>query len=172
MGKFYKIFILLIAILLMSCSTLKKVPVETSIKENDVKEIHDTVTVIQQVLVEVERNHSDSTRESVTTNRTVTVNEAGDTLRTDTYIERNSDRTIRDENTMLKCRLDSVMKINNTLKEHLNEHSRQEPILIEKELTAWQSFRLRAFWWLVGAIMAFVAYTFKSPLFKFIKTLI
>ena len=39
---------------------------------------------------------------------------------------------------------------------------------VEKELSWWQKFRLRAFWWLLGLSLALTAWTFRKPLRKLI----
>jgi len=42
-------------------------------------------------------------------------------------------------------------------------------VKVERPLTWWQKVRLRAFWWLLAAIAAFAAWTFRGPIVKFAK---
>ena len=37
---------------------------------------------------------------------------------------------------------------------------------VEKQLTFWQQFRLRGFWWLLGAVVALLLWTFRKVIFK------
>ena len=40
---------------------------------------------------------------------------------------------------------------------------------IEKELTDWQKYRLNAFWWLLGAVIALLAWIFRKPILNLLK---
>lgn len=44
----------------------------------------------------------------------------------------------------------------------------KEPVYIEKPLTAWQTFRLEAFWWLVAATGIQLLWAFRKPLLRLI----
>lgn len=46
------------------------------------------------------------------------------------------------------------------------------PIPVEKPLTAWQKFRINAFWWLVGACAAGAVVVYRKPLFTLIRRFI
>lgn len=39
-------------------------------------------------------------------------------------------------------------------------------VKVEKPLSWWQKFRMRAFWWLAGAVLALLAWVFRKPLMK------
>ena len=40
---------------------------------------------------------------------------------------------------------------------------------VEKPLTPWQNYRLRAFWWLILGIVALLAYTFRRPVLSLLR---
>lgn len=42
----------------------------------------------------------------------------------------------------------------------------KEKVYIEKELTAWQRFRLRGFWFLAAIIGGYIVWKFRRPLFR------
>lgn len=86
----------------------------------------------------------------------VSVSSRNDTVFKDTYKWRYAyrDRLVHDTVSVMKR--DSV----------------SVPCPIEKELTAWQSFRLRWFGWLVAALSAALAWNFRKVLLKIIKRLI
>ena len=42
----------------------------------------------------------------------------------------------------------------------------KEKVYIEKELTAWQRFRLRGFWILAAIVAGYIVWKFRSPLFR------
>jgi len=46
------------------------------------------------------------------------------------------------------------------------------PVMVEKELTAWQSFRLKYFTALLAVLIALLAYTFRKPLLKLVRRFI
>lgn len=41
-----------------------------------------------------------------------------------------------------------------------------ETVEVEKPLTWWQKFRIGAFWWLVGAVVSLLLWTFRKLIFK------
>lgn len=43
---------------------------------------------------------------------------------------------------------------------------------MDKPLPAWKSFKLDAFWWLAGAVLALLLWTFRKPIMALIKLLI
>lgn len=49
-------------------------------------------------------------------------------------------------------------------KEH--EHSIIKDVKVEKPLSWWQKFRIRAFWWLLGGVLVLLAITFRKPLMR------
>lgn len=56
--------------------------------------------------------------------------------------------------------------------EHVKIETREIAIEVERELTAWQSFRLRAFWWLSAAVVALLLWCFHGPIFKLVKMIL
>lgn len=42
-------------------------------------------------------------------------------------------------------------------------------VYVEKPLTAWQKFRLRAFWWLILGLVALLTYTFRKPILSLLR---
>lgn len=47
-----------------------------------------------------------------------------------------------------------------------------EPVYIERELTLWQSFRLRAFWYLAGVSIISIGWILRKPLMAIVRKLI
>jgi hypothetical protein len=43
---------------------------------------------------------------------------------------------------------------------------KEVPVEVEKELTWWQNFRLKAFWWLAGGLLAALLWIFRKFIFK------
>lgn len=50
-----------------------------------------------------------------------------------------------------------------------NDSTAIEIVEVEKPLTWWQKFRLGAFWWLLGAILLLLCWTFRKPLADLLK---
>ena len=50
-------------------------------------------------------------------------------------------------------------------KEH--EHSIITEVKVDKPLSWWQKFRIRAFWWLLGGLILSFGWVFRKPLLKF-----
>lgn len=48
--------------------------------------------------------------------------------------------------------------------------SENKYIEVEKPLSVWTQFRLKAFWWLVAGVILSLAYIFRKPLLKLAKT--
>jgi hypothetical protein len=61
--------------------------------------------------------------------------------------------------TILHSRVDSVYV------------DRIKEVKVEKPLSGWQSLKIGAFWWLLGALIAALLYIFRKPIFAIIKTL-
>ncbi len=53
-----------------------------------------------------------------------------------------------------------------------SEHNHTEYIEVEKELTWWQAFRIKAFWPLLLCLLASLCYIFRKPLLELLKLLI
>ena len=47
-----------------------------------------------------------------------------------------------------------------------------QPYPVEKDLSWWESFRMEAFWWLIGAIAALLAIIFRNPIISLIKKML
>ena len=42
-------------------------------------------------------------------------------------------------------------------------------VYVEKELTGWQKFRLRGFWWLLAGLAGLLIYTFRKPILTLVR---
>ena len=47
-----------------------------------------------------------------------------------------------------------------------------KPYPVEKDLSWWESFKIEAFWWLIGAIAALLAINFRKPIISLIKKML
>lgn len=76
----------------------------------------------------------------------------GDTV----YIDRFRDRYIYKDRWR-----DSIRVVRDSVSvEHIKE------VKVEKPLSWWQKARIGAFWWLIGAVIALLAWVFRKPLMK------
>lgn len=147
---------------LCSCSTTKKM-IEQKQTET-LTEQADTIYIERIVYEQNNTNTQSHVKEKETEKTTVKVNEAGDTIRIDHYIEIIKDTEILKENERLKAELDSI---SNTHINNINHQTDNVDIqIIEKQLTKWQSFRINAFWYLIGIIAGFTLYTFRRFIFR------
>ena len=55
---------------------------------------------------------------------------------------------------------------------HTEAHTLTKYIEVEKPLSKWKSFKLDAFWWLAGSVLALLLWTFRKPIMALIKLLI
>lgn len=152
--KWITVFMLLL--LLASCRSVRIVPVEKIVTKTDT--IHD----VREVYIEREDTRKDSVRESTTEKVTVTVNEKGDTVRTDREVVFIRDRLLEIENILLKAENDSLK-----IATHQTEYVK-ETVEVERNFTAWERFRLKSWWWIVGAVFLLGAFSFRRPIRKFI----
>ena len=53
-----------------------------------------------------------------------------------------------------------------------NTATHTEKVYVEKDLNAWQKFRLRAFWWLLAGLAGCLVWIFRKPLLALLKKLI
>lgn len=81
----------------------------------------------------------------------VFVKEKGDTVYK--YVERIRYRDRYKVDTLVKVRVDSVSV------------ERVKEVKVEKPLSWWQKFRIGAFWWLLGAVVALLLWTFRKLIF-------
>lgn len=173
MDKYYMKWIMLLSVpLLLGCGTVRYVPVKTVSREQNTVEVHDTVEIVREVFTSDRRSLTDSVKVQVTSNTVITLNEAGDTIKSVTEKETFIGHTTRELEEYYASKLDSIGRVNIRLQEAVRELSEQKPFLVEKSLTPWQTFRLTAFWWLVGALGAIIVYVFKLPILKLIRKLI
>lgn len=49
---------------------------------------------------------------------------------------------------------------------YIESHTEYIEVPVEKELSQWQQFRLKGFWWLLGGIALALLWIFRKPLFK------
>lgn len=85
----------------------------------------------------------------------VFVKEKGDTVYK--YVERVRYRDRYKVDTLVKVKVDSVA------------FERIKEVKVEKPLSAWKSFQIAAFWWLLGAVIALLAWIFRKPILKLLK---
>lgn len=85
----------------------------------------------------------------------VFVREKGDTIYI--YKEKVRDRWRLVRDTIRVVKVDSVAV--ETIKE----------VQVEKPLSAWRSFEIRAFWWLLAAVLVLLLWVFRKPLLKLIS---
>jgi len=81
----------------------------------------------------------------------VFVKEKGDTVYK--YVERVRYRDRYKVDTLIKVKVDSV------------DVERIMEVEVEKPLSWWQGFRIDAFWWLLGAVVALLLWTFRKLIF-------
>lgn len=96
--------------------------------------------------------------DSVYKRDSVFVKEKGDTIYK--YVERYRDRYKFLRDTIYRHKVDSVYI------------DRERVVKVEKELTAWQRFRLRGFWILVAMISGFVVWKYRKILLRLLAKLI
>lgn len=173
MDKYYMKWIMLLSVpLLLGCGTVRYVPVETVSREQNTVEVHDTVEIVREVLTSERRSLTDSVKVQVTSNTVITLNEAGDTIKSVTEKETFIGHTTRELEEYYASKLDSIGRVNIRLQEAVRELSEQKPLLVEKSLTLWQTFRLTAFWWLVGALGLLGAWHWRGQLLRIVRMFI
>lgn len=96
--------------------------------------------------------------DSVYKRDSVFVKEKGDTIYK--YVERYRDRYKFLRDTFYRYKIDSVYI------------DRERVVKVEKELTAWQRFRLRGFWILVAMVGGFVVWKYRKILLRLLAKLI
>ena len=82
----------------------------------------------------------------------VFVKEKGDTVYK--YVEHIRYRDRVKVDTLVKVKVDSVVV------------ERVKEVKVEKSLSWWKSFKIGVFWWLVAAVVALLAWTFRKTLIK------
>lgn len=61
------------------------------------------------------------------------------------------------------------VKVTDTLWRESKEAQTEKLVEVEKPLTWWQKFRLRAFWWLLGGVALAVVWMFRGPVLSILK---
>ena len=155
------ITLIFLLLLFASCKSVKPVPVET------VHEVHttDTVREVQQVFVERQTAVHDTVKETVTERVVVTVSDSGDTVRTDVEKVYVRDAKLVIENALLQAEVDSLRSAS----KHTEYIEVPKVVEVERQMTAWQRFRIGAFWWLVGAIALSAIWIKRTSIFELIK---
>ena len=74
------------------------------------------------------------------------------------YVERWRDHYILQKDTV------SVLQRDTTVITNIKE--------VEKELSLWQTIRIKSFWWLLGIVLGFTGWTFRKPLLGLLKKLV
>ena len=125
---------LTLALLLAACRTVRYVPVETTRT--------DSVYVMDSSAVSTVVHYKDSLR--IKDSIVVVVDTAGNVLSKEKY---------HDE-TRAKDTKQSSSEASAKAKEAKSSDNVQVPVPVEKPLGWWERTRLKAFWWLVGAVAA------------------
>ena len=131
-GLLWGLLACLLITLLVGCKTVRYVPVETLRT--------DSIFVRDSLVVNTIIHYKDSLR--IKDSTVVVVDTAGNVISKETYHDetRTKDTGRRDTETKAKER------------ETKSADIEQTPVIMEKELSRWQEFRLDAFWWLVGVL--------------------
>lgn len=61
------------------------------------------------------------------------------------------------------------VKVTDTLWRESKEAQTEKLVEVEKPLTWWQKFRLRAFWWLLGGVACAAVWIFRKPVLSVLK---
>lgn len=61
------------------------------------------------------------------------------------------------------------VKVTDTLWRESKEAQTEKLVEVEKPLTWWQKFRLRAFWWLLGGVACAAVWMFRGPVLSILK---
>lgn len=75
-------------------------------------------------------------------------------------------------NKELKIGTDALIPVKDTQSSEIEYVYKDIPVKVpyavevEKKLTAWQSFRIGSFWWLVGAVLVLLGWNFRKRLIK------
>lgn len=150
--------LLVLALLLPACRTpIKTVPII------ETRYVQDTVREEKIIYIKDESNTSEHVSENSQEKFTVTVNDKGDTLRTDREVTRTRDTELISENARLLALVDSLSR-NRT-----ENSDKEKPVEVERDFSAWELFRLRAFWWLAGLSAALTAWHFRRPLTRLLN---
>lgn len=164
---------MLLFILLAGCRTHRQVTAQPPpvVLEN-VTEVQDT---IKESHTEVDRERektTEQTKESTTEKIIIVVNTEGDTIRTDREKTTVIDHLLKVENERLKAQVDSLMTATQTKEKIEVPVYINVPVEVEREFTAWEKFRLKAFWWLLGGFAVSAGYIFRKPILTLAKRII
>lgn len=126
---------------LASCQSVKYVPVERVHTDSVTIVRVDTFYVSNKVIDNTTKVTKDSVRESVKEHTTITVNDKGDTLRTDYIKETLKDHTLQQENNRLLAIIDSLRNISHDTITIVSTDSVQVPYPVERPLSKWQKVK-------------------------------
>lgn len=161
--------IFLFFMLAVSCKTHRQATaVPAPIVVENITEQQDSIIEKHTEMEKEQTNTKEQTKESTTEKVTIVVNTEGDTIRTDREKTTVIDHWLMMENIRLKAKIDSLI-LNQNLKEKI-EIPVPYPVEVEveREFTAWEKFRLKVFWWLMGGFTLSAVYNFRKPIKKFI----
>ena len=131
-GLLWGLLACLLITLLAGCKTVKYVPVET------VKT--DSVFIRDSLVANTIIHYKDSLR--IKDSTVVVVDTAGNVISKEKYHDETRTKDIGRSDTEAKTKE----------RETKSADVEQTPVIVEKELSRWQEFRLDAFWWLVGVL--------------------
>ena len=163
----FYIAILLILSFLPSCTTVKYVPVETVRIETIVKTDSTEINRLLKELAEVKQSSSSVTVEKIEQTTTHIVNENGDTIASNT--ERNKEVVTNNNNTVETNITVSDKETKDVNSNYLKEKTDTitNIVEVEKELTAWQKFKINFSEWIIGiAVLAISAIIIMIVIFR------
>ena len=134
-------------------------------KQDTMKESHSETDIFRETTKE-------QSKESTTEKIIIVVNNEGDTLRTDREKTTIIDNWLKIENIRLQAKIDSLI-LNQNLKEKI-EIPVPYPVQVEveREFTAWEKFRLKAFWWLAGGLTLSIGFSCRKVIANLLSKLL
>lgn len=149
-------YILIFALLLALQSCAPRVITEVIVRDSTITKIeerivHDTVSF--SVPVEVEKVVTKDTASHLENSLAIS-----DAVVSGGYLT----HTLRTIPQVIPIPVD--IPVTDTTTSHIQ--IKEVPVEVEKELTWWQSFRLEAFWWLVGGLFLSLLWIFRKFIFK------
>lgn len=148
-----------------SCKTQRQATaIPAPVVVENITEQQDSIIEKHTEMEKEQTNTKEQTKESTTEKVTIVVNTEGDTIRTDREKTTVIDHWLMMENIRLQAKIDSLI-LNQNLKEKI-EIPVPYPVevKVEREFTAWEKFRLSAFWWLLGGLVFSTGIIFRKQL--------
>jgi len=141
--------------LLSGCSLLRPrviTKIEKEVEYRD-REVHDTATV--EIPIEVERIVTRDTSSHLENSFA-----KSDAVVSGGYLHHSL------ESIPQIIRVPVVVHVTDTIYREKEAVETIKEVKVEKPLSWWQKFRIRAFWWLLGGVLVLLAITFRKPLMR------